>query len=161
ALVAVVDMCVLLLLVVERSRQVVRLRPTAASATASPYAQALSTNAGRNETAEPAVSAVPSTATPNAPPACRDVLKTPAERPSPSFAALVMARPVMAGIASAVKPIGTVKTSSSPRFAGLPFRATSVAPAAPDVSPARRTGHSPRRGTSRPARSAIAAVPAV
>ena len=41
------------------------------------------------------------------------------------------------------------------------MRATSVAPAAPHVSPARRTRHSPRRGTSRPARSAITAVAAV
>src|SRR5205823_4623366 len=124
---------------------------TAASATASPYAQAVSTNAGRNETDEPAVSTAPSTATPNAPPACRDVLKTPVESPSPNFAARLIARPVMAGIASAVNPIGTVATSSSPTFPDLALRATRVAPAAPQLSPATRTGHSPRRGTSRPA----------
>ena len=43
----------------------------------------------------------------------------------------------------------------------FPFRATSVAPTAPDVSPATTTRHSPSRGTSRPASSAIAAVTTV
>src|SRR5579884_3540905 len=113
-----------------------RLRATAASATATAYAQAVSTNAGRNETDEPAVSRAPSTATPNAPPACRDVLKTPAERPSPNLAERLIARPVMAGIASAVNPIGTVAASSSQTFPDLALRATSVAPVAPQVSPA-------------------------
>ena len=45
----------------------------------------------------------------------------------------------MAGIASAVTPIGTVQSSRSARLALLAFRATSVAPTAPDVSPAATT----------------------
>ena len=84
---------------------------------------------------------VPSTATPNAPPACREALKTPAESPWRRLGPLAMARPVMAGIARAVTPIGTVESSKTARWAWLPFRATSVAPTAPDVSPAATTGH--------------------
>ena len=45
----------------------------------------------------------------------------------------------MAGIARAVTPIGTVQSSRSARLALLAFRATSVAPTAPDVSPATTT----------------------
>lgn len=72
--------------------------------------------------------------------------------------AWVTATAVMAGIARAVKPRGTldvIRVASGPRVG---FKATSSAPVAPATRPARMTGHSQARGTTRPLRNAIATV---
>ncbi|MDX6704784.1 MAG: hypothetical protein QOI48_630 [Solirubrobacteraceae bacterium] len=79
---------------------------------------------------------------PRAPPVWREALKTPDAIPMRWCGAWLIATAVMAGMAKAVTPTGTLETISG----AIPpdaASATSSAPAAPAVRPATMAFHSP------------------